>query len=79
MTCAAQAADLLVPLAVNGKTILDVGCGSGYFFHSLKNRNIPLEYYGVDATASLIKIGQEELPSLMDYQLIIYNLLKLKI
>ncbi len=63
MTCAAQAADLLAPLAVNGKTILDVGCGSGYFFHSLKNRNIPLEYYGVDATASLIKIGQEELPS----------------
>jgi predicted TPR repeat methyltransferase len=63
MTCAAQAADLLAPLAVNGQTILDVGCGSGYFFHSLKNRNIPLEYYGVDATASLIKIGQEELPS----------------
>ena len=63
MTCAAQAAELLMPLAKPGQTILDAGCGSGHFFHSLKDRSIALDYFGIDATTSLIEIGQEELPS----------------
>jgi ubiquinone/menaquinone biosynthesis C-methylase UbiE len=62
MTCAAQAAEILTPLVKAGETLLDVGCGSGYFYHSLQSRGVPAEYYGIDATESLIRIGQECLP-----------------
>jgi SAM-dependent methyltransferase len=63
MTCAAQAAELLAPLVTPGDALLDAGCGSGYFFHSLKRRTIPVEYYGIDAAPSLIAIGRRELPA----------------
>ena len=62
MTCAAQAAELLAPHVLPGDTLLDVGCGSGYFFHSLRRRQIPVEYYGIDAAPSLISIGRQFLP-----------------
>jgi ubiquinone/menaquinone biosynthesis C-methylase UbiE len=63
MQCAAQAAELLGPVAAPGDSLLDAGCGSGYFFHSLKRRAIPLEYHGIDAAPSLVAIGQRELPA----------------
>lgn len=63
MTCAAQAAELLGPLARPGETLLDAGCGSGYFFHSLRARAIPLEYHGIDASPTLIEIGRRNLPA----------------
>lgn len=63
MTCAAQAAELIQGLVSPGETLLDVGCGSGYFLHSLLSRDIPVEYYGVDATARFINIGREALVS----------------
>jgi SAM-dependent methyltransferase len=63
MTCAAQAAELLQSLAAPGDTLLDAGCGSGYLFHSLRNRGIPVEYYGIDGAPSLIEIGRRELPA----------------
>lgn len=62
MTCAAQAAELLRSHVRPGDTVLDVGCGSGYFFHSLRKRQIPAQYLGIDAAPSLIKIGQRYLP-----------------
>ncbi len=62
MTCAAQAAELLAPHVSPGDTLLDVGCGSGYFFHSLCKRNLPVEYYGIDAAPSLIDIGRSHMP-----------------
>jgi ubiquinone/menaquinone biosynthesis C-methylase UbiE len=62
MICAAQAAELLAPLIQPGDALLDVGCGSGYFFHSLKRRRIAAAYYGIDAAPSLIAIGRRELP-----------------
>jgi len=62
MTAHAQAAELLASLATPGDTLLDAGCGSGYFFHSIKSRNLGLVYYGIDAAPSLIAIGREELP-----------------
>lgn len=62
MTCAAQAAELLSPHVAPGDVLLDVGCGSGYFFHSLQKRQIPVKYFGIDAAPSLIEIGQKYLP-----------------
>ncbi len=62
MTCAAQAAELVAPLISPGDSLLDAGCGSGYFFHSLRRRAIPVEYFGIDAAPSLITIGRNELP-----------------
>jgi len=61
MTCAAQAADLLKPVIHQGESLLDVGCGSGHFFHSLRKKNIPVDYYGIDASEKFIRIGQQEL------------------
>jgi len=63
MTCAAQAAELLAPHVRVGDTLLDVGCGSGYFFHSLRKRAIPVEYYGIDAAPTLIDIGRRYMPA----------------
>jgi ubiquinone/menaquinone biosynthesis C-methylase UbiE len=59
MTCAAQAVELLKPHVEAGDVLLDVGCGSGYFFHSLKSRDIAVDYYGIDASPSLIAIGRQ--------------------
>lgn len=63
MICAAQAAQLLAPFVSAGDSLLDAGCGSGYFWHSLKKRNIPVEYFGIDATASFIAMGRVTLPT----------------
>lgn len=62
MTSHAQAAELLAPHVSASDSVLDVGCGSGYFFHSLHTRAIPAEYHGIDASPSLIEIGRRELP-----------------
>ena len=61
MTCAAQAAELLAPLARSGDALLDIGCGSGYFLHSLRRCGIALDYFGIDAAPTLIAIGRREL------------------
>lgn len=63
MTCAAQAAVVLIELAAPQDTLLDVGCATGYFFHSLFKRRIPVEYYGLDATDRFIQIGSSVLPN----------------
>jgi len=63
MDCAAQAADLLRPLASAGDSVLDAGCGSGYLFHSLSRRIGGLRYLGIDAAETLISIGREEMPA----------------
>ena len=46
------------------ETVMDAGCGSGYFYHSLRKRSIPVEYFGIDATACFIDLGQQHLPAL---------------
>lgn len=63
MDAHAQAAELVALRASPGDSLLDAGCGSGYFFHSLKKRNVAVDYYGVDACAPLIQIGRETMPA----------------
>ena len=63
MTAHAQAAELLSDRVEAGDTLLDVGCGSGYFYHSLTARSVPAQYWGIDAAPSLIHVGQTELPT----------------
>jgi len=63
MTCHAQAAELLQPLISPGDTLLDVGCGSGYFFHSIKEREIPADYFGIDPTSRFISLAKKYLPA----------------
>ncbi len=62
MTCHRQAAELLAPLCAAGESLLDAGCGSGYFFHSLRRAGLKVEYYGIDATRCLVELGREALP-----------------
>ena len=59
MTAHAQAAELLSQRIGVGDSVLDVGCGSGYFYHSLAGRNLPVEYWGLDACGALIDIGRD--------------------
>ena len=61
MTCAAQAAELLSEIARPGESLLDVGCGTGYFYHSMRRCGLTLDYYGIDATADFIEIARSEL------------------
>lgn len=62
MTAHAQAAEILSSRVADGDSVLDVGCGSGYFYHSLVSRNLPVEYWGLDACDALIDIGRSILP-----------------
>ncbi|EKD70838.1 MAG: hypothetical protein ACD_46C00373G0001 [uncultured bacterium] len=62
MTAHKQAALLLRPLVHSKDTLLDVGCGGGYFFHVLQNYNIPVTYYGLDASETIIEIGKKCMP-----------------
>ncbi len=61
MSCAAQAAELIAELARPGESLIDAGCGTGYFFHSLRRRGIVLEYHGIDASPPFIALARNEL------------------
>src|SRR4051812_37746997 len=61
MTCAAQAAEILGSRVRAGETLLDAGCGGGYYLHSLRARNIAVEYYGLDYTPEMIELARAEM------------------
>ncbi len=61
MTCAAQAAELLSGLVSEGQSVLDVGCGGGWFARSLRDRGLGLDYWGIDATERFVELARTEL------------------
>lgn len=58
MTCSAQAAEILASESNPGDSVLDVGCGSGWFYHSLQRRSLDLQYTGLDKTSAFIDVGR---------------------
>ena len=61
MTCAAQAAEILSRHVEPGETLLDAGCGGGYYWWSLADRGIDVEYHGLDYTPEMVALAREEL------------------
>lgn len=61
MTCAAQAAEILAPLVRPGETLLDAGCGGGYYRHSFAKRGIDVDYHGLDYTPEMIELARAEM------------------
>lgn len=61
MTCAAQAAEILAPLIAAGETLLDAGCGGGYYYWSFQSRGVPVDYFGLDYTPEMIALARAEM------------------
>jgi SAM-dependent methyltransferase len=61
MTCAAQAAEVLGGLAGRGESLLDAGCGGGYYWWSFADRGAELDWHGVDYTPEMIELARSEL------------------
>ena len=58
-----------------GNRILDVGCGSGHYLVSLRNRiSCPFEYVGVDATAQYVERARRAFPGIRFVQGDIFDL-----
>jgi SAM-dependent methyltransferase len=61
MTCARQAAEVLAPLAASGESMLDAGCGGGYYYWSFAERGPELDWHGLDFTPEMIELARDEL------------------
>jgi SAM-dependent methyltransferase len=61
MTCAAQAAEILKPLVEPGESLLDAGCGGGYYLWSFADRGVDLDWHGLDYTPEMIELARSEL------------------
>ncbi|GIX47111.1 MAG: hypothetical protein KatS3mg131_1322 [Candidatus Tectimicrobiota bacterium] len=61
MTCAAQVAEILAARVTPGETLLDAGCGGGYYYWSFHKRQVPIVYFGLDYTPEMIALARSEL------------------
>jgi SAM-dependent methyltransferase len=61
MTCARQAAEVLGPLLAPGESLLDAGCGGGYYFWSFADRGFAPDWHGLDCTPEMIELARSEL------------------
>jgi SAM-dependent methyltransferase len=61
MTCATQLADLIIKHSDVTESFLDVGCGGGYYYNSLRNRGFSPQYFGIDHTPEMIELAQEQI------------------
>lgn len=59
MTCAAQAREILSAEATFGDSVLDVGCGTAWFTHSVQRAQLGLQYFGIDKTEKFIEIARQ--------------------
>lgn len=69
MTCAAQAAEILGAMIRPGESLLDAGCGGGYYFHSFRKRGIEVDYHGLDYTEQMIELARTEMAVPERYEL----------
>lgn len=59
-------------LELEGKTILDVGCGLGDFIQFLENRGLKnFNYYGIDISESLIGSAKKKYAQNSNYQFLV--------
>ena len=64
-----QASQILKKIIGKESTILDVACGTGYLFHSLKKRiKGSFKYYGIDANPEFVEVGNKELKRYVLYK-----------
>ena len=61
MTCAAQAAEILAERVRPGESLLDAGCGGGYYLHSLRKRGVDVAYHGLDYTPEMIALARADM------------------
>ena len=61
MTCAAQAAEILAARIRERETLLDAGCGGGYYYWSLADRGVAVDYHGLDYTPEVLELAWNEL------------------
>jgi SAM-dependent methyltransferase len=61
MTCAAQAAEVLGGLAEPGESLLDAGCGGGYYWWSFADRDVDVDWHGIDYTPEMVELARVEL------------------
>lgn len=60
MTCAAQAAEVLGPRLAAGESLLDAGCGGGYYLWSFLDRGFEPEWHGLDYTPEMVELARSE-------------------
>ncbi len=53
---------------LQGKRILDVGCGLADFYEWLSERGTKVDYSGVDVTPEIVDMAREKFPKLQFYQ-----------
>ncbi|HAM49769.1 MAG TPA: hypothetical protein DCP92_03405 [Nitrospiraceae bacterium] len=51
-----------IAYSIEGKKILDFGCGKGDFYQFLKERNIFVNYTGLDINEKLISVAKRKFP-----------------
>lgn len=61
MTCAAQAADVLRQRVEPGESLLDAGCGGGYYWWSFADRGMELDWQAIDYTPEMVELARSEL------------------
>jgi SAM-dependent methyltransferase len=48
--------------SIGGRKVLDFGCGKGDFYGFLRDRNISVDYTGLDINESLINLAKKKFP-----------------